>query len=313
MAQPAKNITIPIDGSKNSLRSIEYLDLMFGPEHDLKVSLCYILPSIPLIFEDDISLSREDRARLRALEHKNLQAAEKILAEAKALMVEKGFAEEKIHTAHKKKVSSIPKDIFRHADAGKSDAILATRRGKTEVKDLFMGEVCRNLVEYCQEMPIWILGGHVKSKNVLVAVDSSENALRAVDHAGFMISGTNARVTLFHVIKTLGGFFPSEVLKEAGDLEEVWRKKAGAQITPYLEKSKAMLVKAGIPEDRISIKVVEGSQSPANDIIQEAKTASFGTIVLGRRGISMLKELLMGSVTNRVLQQSDGFAVWIAQ
>ncbi|MBU4054246.1 MAG: universal stress protein, partial [Proteobacteria bacterium] len=43
------------------------------------------------------------------------------------------------------------------------------------------------------------------------------------------------------------------------------------------------------------------------------KTASFGTIVLGRRGISMLKELLMGSVTNRVLQQSDGFAVWIAQ
>jgi nucleotide-binding universal stress UspA family protein len=313
MAIPTKSITIPVDGSKNSLRSIEYLDLMFGPKHDLKVSLCYILPSLPLIFEDDKSLSKEDRARLKALEHKNLHAAEKILAEAKAMMLKRGFPEERIQTAYEKKHTSIPKEIFRHADSGKADAILATRRGKTEIKDFFMGEVCRTLVEYCQDMPIWILGGHVKSKKILIAVDSSENALRAVDHAGFMVSGTEAQVTVFHTIKNFGGFFPSEVLKEAHELEEAWRKKAGAEITPYIEKSKAMLAKAGIPEERISIKVVDGNRSPGNDIFKEAREGDYGTIVLGRRGISKLKELLMGSVTSKVLQQSDGFAVWIVQ
>jgi nucleotide-binding universal stress UspA family protein len=292
---------------------MDYLDLMFGPKHDLKVSICYILPSLPLIFEDDKSLSMEDRARLRALEHKNLQTAEKILAEAKAMMVEKGFAEEKIQTTHRKKDTSVPKDIFRHAEVGKADAILATRRGKTEIRDLFMGEVCRALVEYCQNMPIWILGGHVKSKKVLVGVDASENALRAVDHAGFMLSGTGAEVTLFHAIKNFKDDFPREAMKEAHALEEVWRKKAGAEITPCIEKAKALLVKAGIPDERISIKIGRGSRSPGNDIIQEAKQGGYGTIVLGRRGISKLKELLMGSVTSSVLQQSDGFAVWIAQ
>jgi nucleotide-binding universal stress UspA family protein len=250
---------------------------------------------------------------LRALEHKNLQTAEKILAEAKAMMMEKGFSEEKIQTTHRKKDTSVSKDIFHLAEASKADAILATRRGKTEIRDLFMGEVCRHLVEYCQNMPLWILGGHVKSKKVLVAVDSSENALRAVDHAGFMLSGTEAQVTLYQAIKNLKGYFPPEVLGQTRELEEAWRKKAGAEMTLWIEKAKALLVKAGIPEERINIQIAQGSRSPGHDILQEAKQGDYGTLVLGRRGISKLKELLMGSVTSTVLKQSEGLAVWIVQ
>jgi nucleotide-binding universal stress UspA family protein len=47
---------------------------------------------------------------------------------------------------------------------------------------------------------------------VLIAVDSSENALRAVDHAGFMLSGTDCKATIFYAMKNLGRFVPLEAL-----------------------------------------------------------------------------------------------------
>jgi len=96
MTQPTKSIAIPVDGSKNSLKSLDYLELMLGPEHDVKIMLCYILPAVPLIFENDQSLTKGERARLRSLESKNLQVGEKIIKEAKSIIVAKGFPENKI-------------------------------------------------------------------------------------------------------------------------------------------------------------------------------------------------------------------------
>ena len=313
MEIPTKSLTIPVDGSKNSLRSIDYLERMYGVSHDIKVLLCYILPSLPLIFENDKSMTKEERAKVRALERKNVEMAEQILAEAKDYMVQKGFSEDQIQTAYKKKNVTITKDVCYYAESGSADAILLTRHGRTEIKDFFMGEVSKNLVEYCQDLPVWIVGGDVQSKKVLVAVDSSENALRAVDHASFMLSGTDAEVTIFHTIRNVRRFVPMDVVKEEPGIEEVWRNKASQEVTPYIERAKAMLLKSGLSEDRIEIKIEEGTRSPANDILKFAKNGGYGTLVLGRRGISMLKELLMGSVTNKILQQSDGFAVWIIQ
>ena len=313
MEIPTKSLTIPVDGSKNSLRAIDYLEHMYGGSHDVKVLLCYILPSLPLIFENDKDMTKEERAKVRALEKKNIQVAEEILADAKAYMAEKGFPEEKIETAYKKKNVTITKDVCHYAETGRSDAILLTRHGRTEIKDFFMGEVSKSLVEYCQELPVWIVGGDIQSKKVLIAVDSSENALRAVDHASFMLAGTDADITIFHTLRHVRRFIPMDVIKEAPDIEEVWRNKASQEVTPYIEKAKTMLMETGIPEEKITIKIEEGTRSPANDIIKFAKDGGYGTLILGRRGISMLKELLMGSVTNKIIQQSDGFAVWIIQ
>jgi nucleotide-binding universal stress UspA family protein len=313
MTQPTKSIAIPVDGSKNSLKSLDYLELMLGPEHDVKIMLCYILPAVPLIFENDQSLTKEERARLRTLESKNLQVGEKIIKEAKSIIVAKGFPENKIETMYKQRKQTIAKDVYFHAEQKRVDAILLTRRGKTDLKDFFLGEVSKNLVEYCQGMPLWVVDGNIRSKQVLVGLDASDNALRTVDHVGFMLSKTESHVTLFHTLRHLSRFIPQEVLDEAPELEETWRIKASREITPYIEKAKRMLLDAGFSEDRISVKVIGGTRSPADDIVNQAKAGGYGTIALGRRGISMVKEFFMGSVTSKVLQKSDGLAVWIVQ
>jgi nucleotide-binding universal stress UspA family protein len=106
-------------------------------------------------------------------------------------------------------------------------------------------------------------------------------------------------------------FLPREIIETAPELEELWQNKAGEQIAPYLKKAKDMLIQAGLSEEKINTRVVDGSRSAAADILEEARSNNYGTIVLGRKGHSGVKEFFMGSITSKVLQDSGGLAVWV--
>ena len=176
-----------------------------------------------------------------------------------------------------------------------------------------MGGVSEKVVNYCGNYPIWIVGGSIDTKKVLLCVDSSENALRAVDHAGFMLSGTDCQVTLFHSIRHLRRYVPRDVLEGAEELQELWKSKAGEQIAPYMQKARGILLNAGLTKEQIAVKVVDGSRSGADDILKEARDNGYGTIVLGRHGQSVMKQFIFGSVTSKVLHHSVGLAIWIVQ
>jgi len=313
MENLTKSIVIPLDGSRNSLRSLEYINLIYGPGHNLEVTLIHILPSLPPILTDNKSMDKKIRARLKSVENKNKEMAEQILSEAKNILLTKGFNEKKIKTCCQKRGITVTQDICNWASVKQVDTILLTKRGKTEIKSFFMGEVSTRLVEYRRNNPLWILEGGINSKNVLVCVDNSENALRAVDHAGFMLSGTDCHITLFHTMRHLSRFVPMQVLEEAEDLEQLWRNKAGKEIAPYIKKAGEILLKAGLSEEQITTKVTEGSRSAADDILKEAQNNDHGTIVLGRRGLSGVKEFFMGSVTTSVLNRAVSLAIWIVQ
>jgi nucleotide-binding universal stress UspA family protein len=311
MTELTKMLVVTVDGSENALLSLDYLHLIYGNKHNLEVTLKYVLPSLPPILADDRSLDRETATKLKAMENKSIRMAEKILTQAKNVLLEKGFAEERVLTVYKKKRTGIAQDICHWVETKRADAVLTSSRGRSRLEAFFMGEVSSKLLEYCRVCPVWIVQGKVKSKRVLIAVDSSENALRAVDHAGFVLSGTDCPVTIFHTMRHLRRFVPQEVLDEAPGLEELWKTKAGEEIEPFMKKAEEMLVKAGISESQISKKIVDGGRSAANDILEEARKNNYGTIVMGRRGISGVQEFFMGSVSSKVLQNATGMAVWI--
>jgi nucleotide-binding universal stress UspA family protein len=311
MAELTKMLTVPVDGSENALRSLDYLHLIYGNRHNLEVTLKYVLPSLPPILADDRSMDRETATKLKVIENKSIRLAEKILTQAKNHLLQKGFHEERLQTVYKKKESGIAQDICQWVERKRADGVLISSRGRSRLEAFFMGEVSSKLLEYCRVCPVWIVQGQVKANRVLIAVDSSENALRAVDHAGFMLSGTECPVTIFHTMRHLRRFVPQEVLDEAPELEELWKTKAGQEIEPFMKKAEEMLVKAGISESQISKKIVDGSRSAANDILEEARKNDYGTIVMGRRGISGVQEFFMGSVSSKVLQNATGMALWI--
>jgi nucleotide-binding universal stress UspA family protein len=313
MGDLTKSIVIPLDGSKNSLRSLEYINLIYGPGHNLEVTLIHIPPSLPPILTDNKSMDKKTRARLKSVEKKNAEMAEQILSDAKNILLTKAFNEEKIKTCCQKRGITVAQDICHWASIKQVDTILLTKRGRTEIKSFFMGEVSTRLVEYRRNNPVWILEGCIDSKNVLVCVDKSENALRAVEHVGFMLSGTDCHITIFHTMRHLSRFVPMQVLEEAEDLEKLWRNKAGKEIAPYIKKAREILLKAGLSEKQITTKVTEGSRSAADNILKEAQDNDHGTIVMGRRGLSAVKEFFMGSVTTSVLNRATSLAIWIVQ
>ncbi|MGD8370580.1 MAG: universal stress protein [Syntrophobacterales bacterium] len=305
----SKLIIVAVDGSESSLKSLDYLNLIYDPVHNLEVVLLYVLPTLPQILVAD--KNRETKLRLLNIEKKNIEVASRILAEARSILIDRGFKEERIKGVHRKKQVGVALDICSFAEDKLADAVIISSRGRSRLETFFSGEVASKLVEHCWTCPVWVVEGAVNSKKVLIAMDSSENALRAVDHAGFMLSETDSQVTLFHSKRHLRRFLPQEVIEAAPEIEELWKHRAGEQISPYMKKAKDTLIQAGLAEEQINIKVVDGSRSAAADILKEARSNNFGTIVLGRKGHSGVKEFFMGSIASKVLQDHQGMAVWI--
>ncbi len=306
-----KKIVVPVDGSENGIKSLDYLRLMFGPDHPVEVTLLYILPTLPPLLTDEKKKDRVIALKLKAVEEKNVKMAEDILLGAKNALLDKGFKENQIKTVYRKKQIGIARDICNWADSKRVDAVMISTRGRTRLQEYLIGEVSRRVMEYCPESPTWMLEPVVKKKGVLIGLDSSKDALRAVGHAGFMLSGTDCPITLFHTRGKLMRFVPAEILKETPELEAIWKDVEGNQAAPFIEKAKEMLVGAGIQESRISVKILDGTGSAANDIKKAVKRYDCGTVVLGRRGLTGVKELMMGSVTRKILEDFSGMAVWI--
>ena len=313
MSELTKRITIPLDGSQNALRSLDYLDFIYGPKHNLEIILIYILPQLPSLMTDETTFDKETWIRIRGVEKKNIQMAERILEQAKNALIVKGFSENRIKTQYKKQETGVAGAICNMAKMKQIDTLLITRRGRSDIKAFFMGGVSKQLLDSCQVCPVWIVGSRDISKKVLIAVDSSENAMRAADHAGFMFSDTDCSFTLFHTLRHLRRFVPLEVIEENEILEQLWENRAGEEVAPYMKRAKKILIDSGIKEERISVKITNGSRSAADDILKEAHDNDYGTIVLGRRGVSAFKEFFMGSVTSKILSRSNELAILIVQ
>ncbi len=313
MGTIAKHIVVPIDGSRNSLNSLDYLSLMFPPAHPLEVSLVYILPTLPPLVTSEEKMDVELYAEMTRSELKLLRTAERALDEAKGVLLERGFPQEKIKMVQKRRYAGIAQDICGAAVDQRTDVILMTRRGQTDLETVFMGRVSSSLVECCQDLPVWVCGGEIRSRGVLLCIDPSENALRVADHAGFMLSGTDVAVTLFHTSRNLRQFVPEEVIEDAPHIQAIWQSRAGEQIRPYMERAKGILTGAGLSEEQISMRIVDGSRSPADDILKQAREGGYGTIALGRRGVSAIQAFLFGSVTRKILQKGSGLTVWVVQ
>jgi nucleotide-binding universal stress UspA family protein len=78
-----------------------------------------------------------------------------------------------------------------------------------------------------------------------------------------------------------------------------------------MKKARERLVQAGLAENQISIKLVDGSHSVARDILEEAEENEIGTIVLGKKGHSDIADYSMGSTTKKVLDRASDMAVCI--
>jgi len=123
---------------------------------------------------------------------------------------------------------------------------------------------------------------------ILVAIDGSESAKKAFTKSIFLALKCNSRLDLLHVVHCeLGG-------DSATTFELIEQLQAKAKIILDEYRKEAL-------EKNIPIEVMLKQGDPAQIIIEIANAGNYDLIITGSRGMSAFKELLLGSVTLKVI------------
>jgi nucleotide-binding universal stress UspA family protein len=150
---------------------------------------------------------------------------------------------------------------------------------------------------------------------VLVALDDSDNAARAVEYVSKNFSADH-EVTLFSVIpdtQMLCNIDSPELTPYFQSQRNVFcslEDKKKELIEAAANRAKDVLLKAGFKKEKITVKVQAKKKGIARDIVAEAESG-YDTIVMGRRGLSGIKEFMMGSVSQKVLNSAKDLSVII--
>jgi len=127
--------------------------------------------------------------------------------------------------------------------------------------------------------------------------------MRTVDYIGTVLQGSNAEFLLFHAVEASGLF-------QKAESEEEWLTEGKKRITPTFDEARDKLVKAGFDPGRITTLVKE-TDNRSSAIVEEAERSGYGTVVMGRRGRSLVPDFLLGRVSNKVLHLAQKLAVWV--
>lgn len=131
--------------------------------------------------------------------------------------------------------------------------------------------------------------------SILVPVDGSDNAMRAVDHALTLARGcAAAQVHLLNVREPV-----YEHVKDVMSREEVEKLEIAAGRL-VLQPAQKMLDAAGVQNvGQVRIGPI------ADSIADYAREMLCNNIVMGTRGMGAIKSMLMGSVTTKVIHLVD--------
>lgn len=134
---------------------------------------------------------------------------------------------------------------------------------------------------------------------ILVPVDGSERAAKAVTHTVELAQKLGAKVTLMHVIPSLPPYVNTAVDRlgqaQQSILEELMN--SGQEMLRELQSS--------IAGKGLEVELFTIVGQPADEILEKARAENYDLIVVGSRGLGEIKGYLMGSVSNRVSRHAS--------
>ena len=135
--------------------------------------------------------------------------------------------------------------------------------------------------------------------HILVAVDGSDHANKAVDLAADLAKHYEADVTVMHVLSDPGAYTIPPSLKEYAALEQVFVTEhdllEGAAES-IVERAAGRIERAGRPRPKTEI--ITGH--PAHTIVHRAAEMDADIILMGSRGLGGIESMLLGSTSHKV-------------
>ena len=139
---------------------------------------------------------------------------------------------------------------------------------------------------------------------ILLAVDGSDQAFEALRYVSQLFPPKRMEVVLFHVAtKVPEGFWDVEkspAFKHKLSGAAAWATQEQTLVKEFMERARQLFLDRGFPEDNVTVKMEERKKGIARDIINESKRGYDG-VVVGRLGKSQLKDLVWGSVADKLI------------
>jgi len=151
-------------------------------------------------------------------------------------------------------------------------------------------------------------------KRVLLALDGSDQAFEAIRYVCQLFPPNRIEAVLFHVTSKI----PESLLdieKDLGYRHRLaslagWTMQQEKEIQEFMQKGRRLLLDRGVPGKAVNVKIQEKQEGIARDIASEAKRG-YDSVVVGRWGLSKLKDLVCGSIASKLIGHLVHVPLWV--
>lgn len=160
----------------------------------------------------------------------------------------------------------------------------------------------------------------MKERDILVAFDGSESALKAVAYVSSRFALRDAKITLLCVLPNIppqfwddGHILTTSEKEERQRVVDRWFSNQKAVLTPLFEKARLILGGNGVAAEQIEAKMVSDVTDVADAILEVARAGGYGTLVVGRRAPAHKALAFAGSIVTTLLNKAHDVAICVVE
>ncbi|MFH0844052.1 MAG: universal stress protein, partial [Pseudomonadota bacterium] len=278
-----KRILLPVDGSNQSFEAVLYAaKALFSQKTEF--ILFHVLGKVPDFLYD---LEKEPQPnkeipRSKVWETTLKKAMQKFLGKVHLNLLDAGIPEEALEVKLRVRKTGIARDILSESRRNRYDAVVVGRTGLSKFKGFLMGSIANKLIEKLAHIPLCVVGGKPETDKIVLALDESEGAMRAVEFVAGLMDPSKFEVMLLHVVRDFNIYEKRYGNLFSLNFEEEWRETGKSEMESLFKVYRTHLINSGFDPKRIITKIITRESTRAGAIIHEAGAGGYGTIVMGR-------------------------------
>jgi len=311
------SILFGVDDSVFARQAIAATASLLKDNRNLKITVFYGAPPLELsMLSGAVHVTGkviENYQKLWSLE----QA--KVLERAKEVLLESGFDPQRVSTIYEEQCHNPSGSMYKLATFEDFETLALTRGGTAIAPREMIGSTTYRLAHLTDDRVLWVVDPRFLSQNVLVTLVGADISHRVTEYTVRYFSHLQeSRFTLLHVIPPV----PPQVYessywvytskeKDKGSLEEMdlWMEDYIREVERIANQGKESLIRAGVPERNVLIKLQSQQQGIARDILTELEKGKNGILIAGRKGFKDIKQFGLGSKANKLLHTAKAFSI----
>jgi len=266
-------ILVAVDGSSTSIQA-EELTAQIAKKFKSKVTAMHVVAHDFSGWKLRPKLFTMSETMVKEITGHYLQQGQSVISGAVMLFKEEGIDAQTVLDEFIDPAEAIIQEV----DEGKYNLVVIGNRGESEAETFSLGSVADKVTTHAP-CSVLIVKKGTKISKILVAIDGSEDAKKALKHAVQLASKFKAGITLLNVQQSKLFELKPSVTKEVGE---------------------RILSEATIEAKEVKFDKKLEFGNPAETIINVAEKGRYDLIVVGKRGLSTVKRFFLGSVSDDV-------------